>query len=202
MCWHARIIVLLRYSFVVVCSSCNGGHEKRFSELTEADFEHVSDTSGGDSIYYKVATVANTGQEVRPLNDEERSFLDACLAGADTMLREHFEHTDLTNFSCHALDELISRWHDDSAQFHCSREHFADCIGAAFGEFLARTYRMQHVIITDENGTDHATVLPALQITNYPINSVHKAIEQEREGSLAVIAAVNKREIAERSGGR
>jgi hypothetical protein len=54
---------------------------------------------------------------------------------------------------------------------------------------------MKWTIITDEYGTDYATTISELHISNFPLNSVLNAIEQKRKGSLEQISLMTKRQI-------
>ncbi len=56
---------------------------------------------------------------------------------------------------------------------------------------------MKWKIVSDEDGTDYATVNEELKFENFPLNSVLKAIDQKREGSLTTISLLNKRDIIE-----
>ena len=54
---------------------------------------------------------------------------------------------------------------------------------------------MKWKIVTDEIGSDYATTIEKLEIANFPLNSVQKAVDQKREGSLTAISLLTKRDI-------
>jgi len=48
-------------------------------------------------------------------------------------------------------------------------------------------------MVTDEYGTEYATTIEEIKLTNFPLNSIVKAVEQKREGSLQTISLLTKR---------
>jgi Domain of unknown function (DUF3806) len=56
---------------------------------------------------------------------------------------------------------------------------------------------MKWIMVTDEYGTDYATTIKELELTNFPLNSVFKAIEEKRENSLNTISLMTKQKIIE-----
>jgi len=113
------------------------------------------------------------------------------------LIRKHQPNSSIDNYTPQTLDSLIDLWNDDSTQFNCSENYFVNTIGTAFGQFMVKTYKMKWTIVTDEYGTDYATTISELRLSNFPLNSVVKAIEQKREGSLQQISLITKRQIGE-----
>jgi hypothetical protein len=179
-----------------IASSCNTGtNPKKYSELIDEDYNHEIDTVDGDTVYFKTATTVNTPQKITDLNKGQKLFIKSCLSGADSIIRKHLSNQNIANFTPSSLDEIIDKWNADSLQFQCTKEYFINCIGSAFGDYLARTYHMKWKIVTDEYGSDYATTIEKIQLTNFPLNSVLKAIDQKRQGSLATISLVTNRNI-------
>lgn len=192
----SRAIAIMLCLIMAVVSSCNTNtSSKKYSDLTEEDYKHEIDTVDGDTVYFKTATIAKTPQTITDLNDDQKQFIKDCMFGADSIIRIHLSSKNIKNYTPNSLDEIIDKWNGDSLRFNCTKEHFVNCIGAAFGDYLVRTYNMQWKIVTDEYGADYATTIEKKQLTNFPLNSVLKAIDQRREGSLATISLVTKREI-------
>ncbi len=190
------IIVITICFFIAIASSCNTHTtNKKYTELSDSDYKQETDTIGGDTVHFKTAAVANTPQKITSLTDEQKQFISQCLSGADTIVTRGGFKSNHDNFTPKILDKIIDRWNQDSLQFHCTKEHFVNCIGAAFGDYLVRTYSLEWQVTTDEYGTDYATTFEKIRLTNFPLNSVLKAIEQKREGSLLSISLVTKRQI-------
>jgi len=171
--------------------------DKKYSELTEKDYEHKVDTVDGEEIYFKTAVSASIPQDFTDLDTAQKLFIKHSLEGADTLIRKHQPNSSIDNYTPQTLDSLIDLWNADSTQFTCSENYFVNTIGTAFGQFMVKTYKMKWTIVTDEYGPDYATTIPELRLSNFPLNSVVKAIEQKREGSLQQISLITKRQIGE-----
>ncbi len=171
--------------------------DKKHDELTDKDFEHKSDTVDGETIYFKTATTANTPQDFTNLDNKQKLFIKHSLQGADSLLRKYEPNSNIDNFTPQTLDSIIDKWNIDSTNFSCSENYFVNTIGTAFGHYLVKTYKMKWTMVTDEYGTDYATAIEELRLTNFPLNSVAKAVEQKREGSLQTISLMTKQQISE-----
>lgn len=171
--------------------------DKKYNELTEKDYEHKVDTVDGEEIYFKTAKSASIPQDFTNLDTAQKLFIKHSLEGADTLIRKHQPNSSIDNYTPQTLDSLIDLWNADSTQFTCSENYFVNTIGTAFGQFMVKTYKMKWTIVTDEYGTDYATTISELRLSNFPVNSVVKAIEQKREGSLQQISLITKRQIGE-----
>jgi hypothetical protein len=171
--------------------------EKKYNELTDKDYEHRADTADGETIYFKTATSANTPQDFTNLDTSQKLFIKHCLEAADTIIRKHQPNSSINNFTPNTLDSIIDQWNDDTTKFDCTEDYFVNTIGAAFGHFLVKSYKMKWTMVTDEYGTNYATTIYEIKLTNFPLNSVAKAIDQKREGSLQTISLMTKRNIKE-----
>lgn len=177
---------------------CNNNStvRKKYNELTEKDYEHKIDTVDGEPVYYKTAISANTPQEFRDLDNSQKLFIKHCIESADTLIRKYQPHLNINSYTLQTLDNIIDLWNADSTRFTCSENDFINYIGAAFGQYLVKTYKMKWTMVTDADGTDYATRIPELNLSNFPLNSIVKAIEQKREGSLQQISLITKKQIA------
>jgi hypothetical protein len=189
------IIVFFSFFTVVELLSCNSCVTKKYGDITDADYKHESDTIDGQQVYYKSVTVANIPQNFINLNHDQVQFIERSLIYADTLINFIFPDKNIQNFTTETLDDLIDIWNTDSMKFKCNRERFVNSIGVAFGQYLVKNYEMKWKIVVDEYGTDYSTILPELKISNFPISSVGKAIDQKRVGSLSAISMITKRDI-------
>lgn len=171
--------------------------KKKYSELTDKDYEHKVDTVDGDTLYYKTAVSENIPQDFTNLNTTQKLFVKHFLQSADTLIRKYQPPATIDNFTAKTLDNIIDLWNSDSSKFTCTENNFVNTIGVAFGHLLVNTFKMKWTMVKDEYGTDYATTLSEIKLTNFPLNSVVKAIEQKREGSLQQIILINKKQIAE-----
>ncbi len=171
--------------------------DKKYNELTEKDYEHKVDTVDGEEIYFKTALSASIPQDFTNLDTSQKLFIKHCLEGADTLIRKYQPNSTIDNYTPQTLDNIIDLWNADSTKFTCSENYFVNTIGTAFGQFLVKTYKMKWTMVNDEYGTDYATTISELNLSNFPLNSVVKAIEQKREGSLQQISLITKRQIGE-----
>lgn len=171
--------------------------DKKYNELTDKDYQHKSDTIDGETIYFKTATSANTSQDFTNLDNTQKLFIKHCLESADTLIREYESSLNIDNFTPETLDKIIDQWNEENTKFSCSENYFVNSIGTAFGHYLVKTYQMKWTIVVDEYGTDYATTIAEIKLTNFPLNSVAKAINQKREGSLQTISLMTKRQLGE-----
>ena len=183
----------------VSVSSCNNDKkkDKKYNELTDKDYQHKSDTVDGETVYFKSATVTNSPQDFINLDNSQKLFVKHNLENAGALIKQHEPNSGIDNFTPETLDKIIDKWNADSTKFACSGYYLVNSIGCAFGQYLVKTYRMKWTMVTDENGTDYATTLKDINLTNFPLNSVAKAIEQKTDGSLQTISLKTKHQISE-----
>lgn len=191
-------------SLIIICPSCQDHSTplKQFTELTDTDYKHETDTIEGDTLHFKSAMSANTHQIYNPLNDQQKDFIKDRLIDANSLIRTYIPNSNINNYTPKTLDNLIDLWNTDSSKFKCSKDYFINAIGVAFGEYLIKTYKMEWKILTDEDGQDYATTIEEISLTNFPINSVQKAIDQKRDGALTTIFLLTKRDISKLRNGR
>ena len=188
-------IVLL----TIFLSSCdnNSTMDKKYDKLTHKDYEHKVDTVDGEEIYFKTAVSTSIPQDFINLDTSQKLFIKHCLEGADTLIRKFQPNFTIDNYTPQTLDNIIDLWNSDCTKFTCSENYFVNTIGTAFGQFLVKTHKMKWTMVTDEYGTDYSTTISELKLSNFPLNSVIKAIEQKREGSLQQISLITKKQIGE-----
>ena len=188
-------IVLL----TIFLSSCdnNSTMDKKYDKLTDKDYKHKVDTVDGEEIYFKTAVSTSIPQDFINLDTSQKLFIKHCLEGADTLIRKYQPNFTIDSYTPQTLDNIIDLWNSDSTKFTCSENYLINTIGTAFGQFLVKTYSMKWAMVTDEYGTDYATTIKELNLSNFPLNSIVKAIEQKREGSLQQISLITKRQISE-----
>lgn len=168
---------------------------KKYSELTDNDYKHENDTISGDTVYFKTAEIADEHQAFNKLNVQQEIFIKDCLTSADSLIRSYIHGVNINNYTPKTLDKLIDEWNVDSTKFQCEKEHFVNIVGFAFGQYLVKEYHMYWTIVTDEEGKEYATKIDGVDFLNFPLNSVLKAIDQHREGSLNTISLLTKRDI-------
>ena len=188
--------IILLSAFLASCNN-NSTMDKKYNELTDKDYEHKVDTVDGEEIYFKTAVSASIPQDFVNLDMSQKLFIKHYLEGADTLIRKHQPNFTIDNYTPQTLDNIIDLWNADSTKFTCSKNYFVNTVGTAFGQFLVKAYKMKWTMVTDEYGTDYATTISELNLSNFPLNSVVKAIEQKREGSLQQISLITKRQISE-----
>lgn len=157
---------------------------KKFHELSEDDYEYHSKEINGKTVYVKSSVSKMTEQEFSNLSKEDCEFIFQNLLLADQLLKIYSSNYSLKNFTASVLDELIDLWNDDSTRFDVSEPDFINIIGSAFGHYLNKTIGSKWLIVTDEYGTDYTCQIDEIKLSSFPINSVSKAINQKREGSL------------------
>jgi hypothetical protein len=192
-----KLCIYLIISVLVLSCNNSATLDKKYNDLTEEDYEHKADTVDGETVYFKTANSANTPQDFTNLDNTQKLFIKNRLAYADTLISKYQPHSNIDNFTPQTLDSIIDQWNADSSKFNCTEDYFINTIGTAFGHYLVKTYKMKWAMVIDEYGTDYATTIEDLKLTNFPLNSIVKAIEQKREGSLQTISLLTKRQIKE-----
>ena len=125
------------------CKNNNSTMDKKYNELTEKDYEHKVDTVDGEEIYFKTAVSASIPQDFINLDTSQKSFIKHFLEGADTLIRKYQPNSTIDNYTPQTLDNIIDLWNADSTKFTCSENYFVNTVGAAFGQFLVKTYKMK-----------------------------------------------------------
>jgi len=170
---------------------------KKYHELTDQDYKRDSAYINGDTIYFKTATLTSTPQDFINLDEEQKLFLEQSWESADILIRKYQSGSTIDNYTPKTLDNIIDIWNSNETKFSCSENDFVNAIGVAFGFYLVKTCNMKWTIISDEYGTDYATTIEEIELVNFPLSSVAKAINQKREGSLNAISLMTKQHIEE-----
>ena len=188
------LLYLLTSTAILSCNS-NATTDKKYNELTEKDYAHESDTVNGETIYFKTATTANTPQDFSNLDNSQKLFIKHCLEAADALIKTYDPNSNVDIYVPQTLDSIIDQWNTDTTGFSCTKNYFINAIGTAFGHYLVKTYKMKWTMVTDEYGSEYATTIEDLLLTNFPLNSVAKAVDQKRKGSLQTISLMTKQHI-------
>ncbi len=80
---------------------------------------------------------------------------------------------------------MIDLYNDNKLK--CLQNSFVNSVGVAMGDYLVDKLGMTWTIVEDKYGRDYGTTIETIKLTNFPLNSVVKAIEQKREGSMQTI---------------
>ena len=131
------------------------------------------------------------------MDNSQKLFIKHNLESADSLIKKYQPNSSIDNFTTVTLDSIIDLWNSDSTKFNCTDTYFINVVGTAFGHYLVKTYKMKWKMVTDEYGTDYSTTIETIKLTNFPLNSVAKAIEQKRQGSLQSIFLLTKRQMDE-----
>jgi hypothetical protein len=158
---------------------------KKYQDLTDKDYKHESDLVNGDTIYYKTAETENEHQKFSELDSTDKEFINNCKDLADSLLKTNIPSSSIKNYTPEQLDYLIDLY--NSKKLRCSQNAFVNSIGVAMGGFLVDKLGMKWTIVEDKYGRDYGTTIEEIKLTNFPLNSVLKAIEQNREGSMKSI---------------
>lgn len=170
---------------------------KKYKDLNQDDYQHLSEDIDGTTIYYKVAETEISKQHFSDLSDDDFNFLTQCLLLADTLLKKHFTDNSLNNYSFKILDALIDEYNEKPKNFDCTKNAFINSVGVAFGHLINEHIGTKWTYIIDEYGEDFACQISELNLRAFPLNSVAKAIEQKRIGSLETIYLILKKQKTE-----
>jgi hypothetical protein len=157
--------------------------------LSGSDFKHESAIVDKDTMYFKSAETANEKQKFKELEQTDMSFINSCRKTADSLINNNYSEFSINNYNPKLLDKLIDLYNSDKLK--CSRDIFVNSIGVAMGDYLVDKLKMKWIIVEDEYGKEYGTTIDKLKYTNFPINSVLKAIDQKREGSMQTIYLMN-----------
>jgi len=173
---------------VFILASC-ADKPKKYSELSDSDFKHESAIVEKDTVYYKSAETANENQKFMELEQTDKAFMTNCRKVADSLISSNYSGFSIKNYTPKLLDKLIDLYNSDNLK--CSQDSFVNSIGVAMGDYLVNKLNMKWVIVEDDYGREFGTTIEDIKYTNFPVNSVLKAIEQKREGSMQTIYLMN-----------
>jgi len=184
-------LYIFAISALISCSN----HPKKYKDLTDKDFQHESASVNGQKVFYKTATTENESQKFSELNKDDIEFMNNCRSYADSLIRLNFPDKSIKDNSAELLDLMISRY--NANKIKCSQNAFVNSVGVAFGDYLVNKLNMQWTIVEDKYGRDYGTTIKEITLTNFPLNSVLKAIEQKRDSSLLSIYLINIKSITD-----
>ncbi len=176
--------ILINILMILIIMSCSN-KPKKYSDLTDSDYKHESDSVNGETIYYKSAVSEQDHQDFLDLETSDKDFLNNCRSFADSLIKANINGKSIKNYSPETLDKLIDLYIDNKLK--CSKNSFVNSVGVAMGDYLVEKLGMTWTIVEDKYGRDYGTTIGEINLTNFPLNSVLKAIEQKREGSMQTI---------------
>lgn len=77
---------------------------KKYSDLTENDYDHKSDTINGEEVYFKTAVTASTPQDFTNLDNSQKLFIKHNLESADSLIKKYQPNSSIDNFTTMTLD--------------------------------------------------------------------------------------------------
>jgi hypothetical protein len=176
-----KIILVIFSISIIGCTTT----PKKFRDLNENDYQHKSTTVNGETIYFKTAVTKSEPQKFRDLDSNDIKFMNNCRSSADSILKKSILKTTLKDISIEELDELIDLYNSNKIKY--SQNKFVNSIGVVFGDLLNAKLKMKWVVVEDESGHDYGITIEKIMLTNFPLNSISKAIEQKRDNSLKTI---------------
>jgi hypothetical protein len=185
----------LLYIFVISTLWSCSNKPKKYKDLTDKDYQHESASVNGQKVYYKTAITENEPQKFSELNKVDLEFMNNCRAYADSLIQLNFPNNSIKDYSAELLDSMINLY--NSNKVNCSQNAFVNSVGVAFGDFLVYKLNMKWTVVEDKYGRDYGTTLTDIKLTNFPLNSVLKALEQKRDSSLLSIYLINVNSITE-----
>lgn len=127
-------------------------------------------------------------QQLSPLNDAERAWVESNLVEARLLLRACGQPST-GPFDAYALDEAFAVWAARTRAAGADPNAGINTFGIAFGQHLVQRLGFVWVVVTDEHGTELAVVGQPGDITLFPANLVAKRYVSGATGFLAPIAA-------------
>jgi hypothetical protein len=185
----------LLYIFVVSGLMSCSNHPKKYKDLTDRDYQHDSASVNGQKVFYKTATSENEPQKFSELNKEDLEFMNNCRSYADSLIQLNFPDRSIKDYSAELLDLMINLY--NANKIKCSQNAFVNSVGVAFGDYLVNKLNMKWTVVEDKYGRDYGTTIKDIALTNFPLNSVLKAIEQKRDSSLLSIYLINIKSITD-----
>jgi hypothetical protein len=185
------LLYILVISGLMSCSN----HPKKYKDLTDKDYQHESASVNGQKVFYKTAITENEPQKFSELSKVDLEFMSICRAYADSLIQLNFTNNSIEDYSAELLDSMINLYNTN--KINCPQNAFVNSVGVAFGDFLVDKLNMKWTVVEDKYGRDYGTTLTDIKLTNFPLNSVLKAIEQKRDSSLFSIYLINVNSINE-----
>ena len=171
---------------LAIFSSCSNPpeKEKKYGELTEADYKKDTLQVNGEDVALETATTTEEKQEKTPFGPKEQAWLHENLEKARLLKSQYWEKPMPKDkeFMPHILDEVFENWKSDASPNKKSPEFVSEAFGAAFGQWLVDQYQMKWLVVNDEYGTAYAVEHQQYSLIAYPVSSVYKGIDQDKKG--------------------
>ena len=173
------------YTLIILLFMSCSNKPKKYKDLIDTDYTHESEKVNGETIYYMTAISDNEPQKFINLDKTDNDFLIKCREFFDSIIKTNCPNKSQKDYTPETLDNLIDLY--NAKKLDCSQNAFVNSVGVAMGDYLVEKLGMKWIIVEDEYGRDFGTTIGEIKLTNFPLNSVLKAIEQKREGSLQTL---------------
>jgi hypothetical protein len=128
-----------------------------------------------------VATIEQVPETIRPFSDDEIRAIEENSA----LLPQFFAVFLGQSSASWGLDELdaaFASWAAATDRAGYDDEAVVDILGAAFGQYCARTLDMRWVVVTDQDGSAAALRGASKDFRAFPFHSIGKRIRDREEG--------------------
>ena len=190
-----QIIILL----ISLLTSCDDQSHtpKKYGNLSEENYKKDTLRIDGEEIPFKSATTENEPQLKTDFTSKDKAWLVESIQKARQLKNDYWEKPipKEKEFMPHVLDEVFEQWMNDTSRTKKDAEYVINSFGAAFGQYLVDNYNMKWIIVTDDYGTDYSVIHKKWNIIAYPLSSVSKGIEQDKQNFFRSIELVIKQQI-------
>jgi hypothetical protein len=190
-----RIIILL----ISILTSCNNQSDtpKKYGDLTDEDYKKDTLRINGKDVPFKSATTENETQLKTDFTNKDKAWLVESLQKAGQLKNDYWEKPmpKKNEFMPVVLDEVFGRWMNDTSKTKKDADFVINSLGAAFGQYLVDNYNMKWIIVKDDYGTDYAVIHKNWNIIAFPLSSVNKGIEQDKQNLFSSIELMIKQQI-------
>jgi hypothetical protein len=128
--------------------------------------------------------VATTGPEpetIRPFNEEETRAIEENSALLPELFRMFVGHSPEV-WGPDDLDAAFASWAEAADRRGYDEEAVVQILGAAFGQYCARTLDMRWVVITDQDGSAAALRGTKKDYRAFPFHAIWKRIRDREQG--------------------
>lgn len=128
-----------------------------------------------------VATIERLPETIRPFNEEEAQ----AIAENSALIPEFFRTflgRSLEDWGPDDLDAAFASWAAATDCRDYEDETVVQILGAAFGQYCARTLDMNWVVITDQNGSAAALRGAKKDYRAFPFHAIWKRIRDQEKG--------------------
>lgn len=128
-----------------------------------------------------VATTEPVPETIRPFNEEETRAIEENSALLPELFRVFLGHSP-DAWGPDDFDAAFASWAEAADRKGYEEEAVVQIIGAAFGQYCARTLDMRWVVITDQNGSAAALRGTRKDYRSFPFHAIWKRIRDREQG--------------------